>query len=104
ILLPPTAFAVTANCIQDVWQQHNNSQNLTCTAGDVRIADVTNISIASGGSCTGSGSNQTCSCAGATPAPTDCSTNPNQLGCVTFTADYHVVLNSQTRYDIGLYL
>jgi len=75
-------------CIQDVWAAHGNSQNLTCTANDVRVAEVTNISISAGGTCDSSG----CSC--------DPGTNG---GNVTFSADYKILLTAQTRYDIGLY-
>jgi hypothetical protein len=85
---PASAQAPPPNCIQDVWKAHGNSQNLTCTANDVRIAEVTNINITAGGSCTGTPPNQVCTCTG---------------GNVTFEADYRVVLTAQTRYDIGLY-
>lgn len=87
LLGAPSALAVDS-CIQDVWKAHGNSQNLTCTAGDVKIAEVTNINITSGGSCTGTGASRVCSCL---------------PGNVTFTADYKVLLTAQTRYDIGLY-
>jgi uncharacterized repeat protein (TIGR01451 family) len=87
-------------CIQDVWAAHGNTQSLTCTANDVSVARVNNITIASGGSCTGG----TCTCNAADPNNLpDCSANPNAPGCVTFTANYEILLTAQTRYDIGLY-
>jgi hypothetical protein len=89
LLLGAQPAAAVDNCIQDVWKAHGNTQNLTCTANDVRIAGATNIVITSGGSCTGTPPNQVCTC--------------NSPGNVTFTADYTVVLGAQTRYDIGLY-
>ncbi len=61
--LPASAANPALNgCIQDVWKAPHtvngvttqNTQDLTCTANDVRVAQVTNISISSGGSCTGS--------------------------------------------------
>ena len=91
-------------CIQDVWAAHGNTQSLTCTANDVRIADVTNITVNSGGSGTCTSTTGNCTCTPAATPPTNCATNPTQFGCVTFTADYRVVLGAQTRYDIGLYL
>src|SRR5881296_74276 len=103
LLLAAQPAAAVNNCIQDVWKAHGNSQNLTCTANDVRVAEVTNIDITSGGTCTGAPPNQTCTCTSASPPPTNCATNPSQTGCVTFVADYRVVLTAQTRYDIGLY-
>ena len=89
LVLGTQPASAVPNCIQNVWQAHGNSQSLTCTANDVRIAAVSNISITSGGSCTGTPPNQTCTC--------------NTAGNVTFAADYQVVLGAQTRYDIGLY-
>jgi len=89
LLLGAQPASAVDNCIQDVWKAHGNSQNLTCTANDVRIAEVTNITITSGGSCTGTPPNQVCTC--------------NSPGNVTFSADYRVVLTAQTRYDVGLY-
>jgi Domain of unknown function DUF11 len=74
-------------CIKDVWAAHGNTQNLTCTANDVKVAEVTNITITAGGTCDASG----CSCDG------------SNGGNVTFTADYKILLTAQTRYDIGLY-
>jgi hypothetical protein len=99
LLLSAQPASAVDNCIQDVWAAHGNTQNLTCTANDVSVARVTNIDITSGGSCSGG----TCTCTSASPAPTNCSTNPSQAGCVTFTADYEILLTAQTRYDIGLY-
>jgi len=77
-----SAIAVENNCIQDVWKAHNNSQNLTCSAKDVTLAQVSNICV--GGDC----SKHTC-------------TSGQQ---VTFTADFVLPLTAQTRYDVGLYL
>src|SRR2546426_12442043 len=90
LLLWAQPASATNNCIQDVWQAHGNSQNLTCTANDVRIADVTNITITSGGSCTGTPPNQPCTC--------------NPPGDVTFTADYRGLLAAQHRCDNSLNL
>jgi len=81
------------NCIQDVWKAHGNTQDLTCTANDVSIAQVTNICVADSSQPSG----QCCQKNGCTPT-----CNLNQP--VTFTADFQVVLTAQTRYDIGLYL
>jgi len=41
----PVAAADTTLCIQDNWAAHGNTQDLTCTANDVRIAQVTNICV-----------------------------------------------------------
>jgi hypothetical protein len=100
LLLGPQPTFAADNCIQDVWAAHGNTQSLTCTANDVSVANVTNIKITSGGSCDANG---VCTCTSAATPPTNCSTNPNQLGCVTFEADYEILLTAQTRYDIGLY-
>jgi hypothetical protein len=81
------ASAATANnCVQDLFGR----QKLQCTANDVSIAEVTNISISSGGQCTGTPPNQTCTC--------------NSPGNVTFTADFKVVLTAQERFDIGFFI
>ncbi len=82
---PPSAQAV-ANCIQDVWTAHGNSQNLTCTANDVTISTITNIGISAGGKCDANG----CVCF--------------QGGNVTFAADFSMPLTAQERYDIGFYI
>jgi hypothetical protein len=85
--------------MQDVWQAHGNTQNLTCTANDVSLSSVSNI------------------CVHVTPGgPQDpdgdgCQ-NPNadgKLTCVsgqpfTFTADFTMPLTAQARYDLGLYI
>ncbi len=91
--------ASAAPCLQDAF-----GKNVQCTANDVSIAEVTNIAITAGGSCTGTGTNRVCTCNGVTPPPTNCSTNPSQTGCVTFTADFKVVLTAQERFDIGFYI
>jgi hypothetical protein len=84
------ASALTADvCMQTNYTNHGKTQTLNCTANDVRVAEVTNIDIISGGSCTGSGANRTCTC--------------SEGGTVTFAADYKVELTAQTRYDIGIY-
>jgi hypothetical protein len=72
-------------CIDDNWHAHGNSQHLTCTANDVRVARATNICVDDGsGGCL---SEPTCT-----------------LGSdVTFTADFEVVLTAQARYDVGVY-
>jgi hypothetical protein len=102
----PAAAATSGvdGCIQDVWQAHGNTQNLTCTANDVRIAEVTNITVTEGGSGSCTSTTGTCTCTSVSSPPTNCATDPHQAGCVTFTADYKVVLGAQTRYDIGLYI
>jgi uncharacterized repeat protein (TIGR01451 family) len=106
IVPPPVAAQVSGvnGCIQDVWQAHGNTQGLTCTANDVRIAEVTNITVVQGGSGSCTSTSGDCSCTAAFPAPTNCGTNPDQAGCVTFTADFLVQLTAQTRYDVGLYI
>jgi hypothetical protein len=78
--------ATTDLCIQDNWADHGNTQNLTCTANDVRIAEVTNICV---GDC--------CQKDGCQPS---CIKDQN----VTFTADFKVELTAKERYDIGLYI
>src|SRR5262245_56102237 len=104
-VLPASAAPSGVNgCIQDVWAAHGNSQNLTCTSGDVRISEVTNITVTSGGSGSCTSTTGNCTCNGVPNPPTNCATNPNQAGCFTFTADFSVLLNAQTRYDIGLYI
>lgn len=76
------AFA-TDNCIQDVWKSppHSNTQNLTCTANDVRVAFADNIRDVNG------------------TALTQCTSGTT----FSFIADFHTLLTAQTRYDIGLY-
>ena len=37
--------ASAQTCIQDVWQAHGNTQNLTCTANDVTLSSVTNVCV-----------------------------------------------------------
>ncbi len=72
-------------CIQDNWQAHGNTQNLTCTANDVRIARATNICVDDG--------------SGGCLAEPTCVIGQD----VTFTADFEVVLTAQGRYDVGVY-
>jgi hypothetical protein len=72
-------------CIQDNWAAHGNTQRLTCTANDVRVAEATNICVHDeNGDCL---DESTCI------EGTD----------VTFTADFLIDLSAQTRYDIGVY-
>lgn len=78
--------AAAQTCIEDVWKAHGNKQNLTCTAQDVTLSQVTNINITSGGSCTGG----VCKCF--------------LGGNVTFTATFGMDLTADTRYDIGFYI
>jgi hypothetical protein len=75
--------------MQTNYTNHGLSQNLGCTANDVRVARATNINISSGGECHQENGQQVCTC--------------NQGGNVTFTADYEVLLTAQARYDIGIY-
>jgi hypothetical protein len=83
----------SAGCIQDVWQDHGNTQNLTCTANDVQLAEVANI------------------CVLTDPNDPNSACRVNDEGkpiCTqgttfTFTADFQVLLTAQTRYDIGVY-
>jgi hypothetical protein len=49
VLLLGAQPASAANCIQDVWKAHGNNQNLTCTAQDVTLSEVTNIDVTAGG-------------------------------------------------------
>ena len=80
--------AAAQTCIQDVWKAHGNNQNLTCSAKDVNLSDVTNITITAGGACSGS------------PPVCKCFLN----GPVTFVADFKMNLTADTRYDIGFYI
>jgi hypothetical protein len=73
--------AFAQSCIQNVWQAHGNTQSLTCTANDVRVASAGNIRDTLGNPLTQCTSGTTFS----------------------FIADFTVVLGAQTRYDIGLY-
>jgi hypothetical protein len=85
VLLVMGAHARTAEaqtCMGDRYSQATGG-HLTCTANDVRIARVTNI--------------------------TDPVTSQPITSCIsgqriTFAADFEVDLNAQTRYDIGMYL
>ncbi len=70
---------VSDSCMQDVYQAYNGSQSLNCTANDVRVSTVTNITILDDG----------CLFRGDT---------------VTFAADYEILLTAQARHDIGIYL
>lgn len=74
-----SAFAQT--CIDDVWKAHNNSQNLTCSANDVKVASAGNIKGLDGQPLTQCVSGQVFS----------------------FIADFNVLLNAQARFDVGLY-
>lgn len=78
--------AAAQTCIQDVWKSAGNNQNLTCTAQDVTLSDVTNINITAGGNCV----DGVCRCF--------------LGGNVTFTADFQMDLTADTRYDTGFYI
>lgn len=73
--------AQAGSCIQDVWAAHGNSQSVTCTAGDVKVASAGNIRDVNG--------NPLSQCVSGTT--------------FSFVADFTVVLGAQDRYDIGLY-
>lgn len=78
-----TQSVVQTTCMQDIWAAHGNSQNLTCTANDVRIAKALSDSI------------------------TDLSGNPLSQ-CISgqkfsFKATFEVDLTADARYDVGLY-
>lgn len=75
------AIASGATCMQDVWQQHGNTQTLGCTANDVSIASATNIRALDGSPLAQCVKGQTFS----------------------FIADFNVSLTAQGRFDIGLY-
>jgi hypothetical protein len=77
--LSQSAFAQT--CIDDVWKAHGNSQNLTCTANDVKVASASNIKSIDGQPLSQCVRGQVFS----------------------FLADFTVQLNAQARYDVGLY-
>jgi len=69
-------------CIDDQWKAHNgNTQDLTCTANDVRIAEATNVRDLENEPLT--------SCYEGFP--------------FDFIADFTVELTAQERFDVGLY-
>ncbi|MHC4063970.1 MAG: hypothetical protein ACYSUI_05645, partial [Planctomycetota bacterium] len=70
---------VDNGCMQDVYEEYNGGGTLNCTANDVQVASVTNITILDDG----------CQFVGDT---------------VTFSADYEIELTAQARHDIGIYL
>ncbi|MGR8981715.1 MAG: hypothetical protein ACU84H_16725 [Gammaproteobacteria bacterium] len=72
------------NCMQDVWNAHGNTQNLQCTANDVRLSSVDNI---------------TADEAGTMPI-TSCISGAE----LTFWADFTMPLTAQARYDLGLFI
>jgi hypothetical protein len=80
-LLLACAPSFAQSCIDDVWKAHGNSQNLTCTANDVRVASATNIRDLSNATLTQCVSGQ----------------------YFSFVADFKVVLGAQARFDVGLY-
>ena len=86
LMLTATPASAQGTCIQDVWKAHGNKQNLTCSAQDVTLSQVTNINITAGGSC----QNGVCRCF--------------LGGNVTFTADFQMDLTADTRYDVGFYV
>lgn len=77
--LSHSAFA--QSCIDDVWKAHGNTQSLTCTANDVKVASARNIKGLDGQPLSQCVSGQVFS----------------------FLADFTVQLNAQARYDVGLY-
>lgn len=81
--------AAADNCMQNIFQQAGNTQTLKCSANDVTIASVQNITPINGGGLTDLG--------GGTYS---CIVNSD----IEFTADFKVLLTAQTRYDIGLYI
>jgi len=65
--------------MEDIYQAYNGGGTLNCTANDVQLASVTDVTILDDG----------CAFIGDT---------------VTFDADYEIVLTAQARHDIGIYL
>jgi hypothetical protein len=93
LLAAQSASALDAQvCIQDNWKDHGNTQNLTCTANDVRVAEAFNI-------CAPDLDDPTVQCCQADGCKPSCIKNTE----FTFTADFKVLLTAQTRYDIGIY-
>jgi hypothetical protein len=88
VLFGPQPASAQGTCIQDVWRAHGNTQNLTCSANDVTLAQATNIQIQTGGSCD--------------PVTGVCSCFAGQT--VTFTADFRMDLIANERFDVGFYL
>ena len=86
LIMAAQPASATPNCIQDVWKAHGHNQNLTCTANDVTISEVTNICVDDG--------------LGGCRPDNKCSLGQS----VTFTADFRMVLTADTRYDIGFYI
>jgi hypothetical protein len=86
LLVAQPASAQT--CIQDVWQAHGNNQNLQCTANDVTLSTASNIKILTGGQCD--------------PVTGRCECFAGQT--FTWTADFHMALTTQARYDVGFYI
>jgi len=76
-----SAILPANNCMQDLWAQAGNSQNLQCTSNDVSIASASNIRDLNG--------KPLDKCDAGIP--------------FSFIADFKVVLTAQTRYDLGLY-
>jgi hypothetical protein len=87
LLFGPQA-ASAQSCINEVWQAHNNKQNVTCTANDVTLSSATNIQISTGGDC--NAATGICRCFSGQP--------------LTFSADFQMDLTADTRYDVGFYL
>ena len=83
IALPNTAaygqMTVENGCMEDIYDEFGQGGGLNCTANDISIANVTNITITDNG----------CAFAG---------------DMVTFDATFEVLLTAQDRHDIGLYL
>ena len=76
---PASATDVVDGCMEEIYQAYNGGGTLNCTANDVQLASVTNVTILDDG----------CAFIGDT---------------VTFDADYEILLTAQARHDIGIYL
>src|SRR5262249_14850630 len=88
LLFGPQPASAQGTCIQDDWKAHGNNQHLPCTANDVTLSLASNIKIITGGRCD--------------PVTNRCECFAGQP--VTFTADFSMVLTTQTRYDVGFYI
>ena len=85
-----TQPASAQTCIDDIWKADNNSQDLTCTANDVTLSEVSNVCV------------HTIVGDPTSPCVPNNACTKNQP--VTFTADFRMVLTAQTRYDVGFYI
>ena len=66
-------------CMQDIYSEFGQGGGLNCTANDVQLAAVTNVTVTDDG----------CQFVGDT---------------VTFDADLEILLTATTRHDVGIYL